>query len=786
MKPILLVLTLLLSSFILQAQRGATTIVVKGKVVDSATQMGMNATVMVVGSKSVATDSAGGFTLAAPAEYVLHVTAVGYQAREISGRAADLGKIALVPVDAAMQGAVVTASRHVVKQEIDRISYDVQADPDSKANDALEMLRKVPMVTVDANDIVQLKGSTNFQIFINGKPSALMVASPSDVLKAMPAATIQKIEVITVPPSKFDGEGLAGIINIITLKSTTNGVNGSLFARYNSVFGERGSASVNVSEGRFSLTGLLGLGRQPQLDNNAGLQLTNYSAASGQSGGSGGSGQSSPGVASVLTQQGDKSDGGHFNNGKADLSFELDSNSVLTGSGDFFNRRFTQTTSTYSTLTYPPDSLGEAYRLLNAGPVNASALDGSVGYQVKFGPARDGSLNVYYRYASTSNNQGNTVTVSDGYHYSGSDYTQSNSLKTRSHNIELNLIRPSGRIVVEAGGKAILGTNESDYSLLTQVNDFSYHQDVYSVYNSYELKLTQWEFKAGVRLENTTIGSSYTQNTAAIHQNYLNPLPAVSVQRYLAANSNITLGYTQRIQRATATQLNPFVDQSNPSFIVTGNPALRPVLNNIVQLDYSRSSRLSVNASFDYTFSNDPIQNVTGLISDTVSESTYENVGKNQSAGLHLTLNYPLFSNLNLIVNSQLSHLWIAGTYNAQYYKNDGNQGNVAASARYTLPHFWTATINYNYKSGNVNLQGKSSGYTYVGFNVIKEFWRRRATLSVTAFSPWRKIAQYSGTTKTPDFEQYNYGQFYDRNFRFAFNYKFGRLRKSSPRSDEE
>src|SRR6202000_2092388 len=167
----------------------------------------------------------------------------------------------------------------------------------------LDMLRKVPMVTVDANDVVQLKGSSNFQIFINGKPSALMVASPSDVLKAMPAATIQKIEVITVPPSKYDGEGLTGIINIITLKSATDGVNGSLFARYNSVFGERGSASVNVSEGRFTLTSLVGLGRQPMIGNTQGSQLTSYSTAS------------------TLSQTGERSDGGNVNNGKVDMSY---------------------------------------------------------------------------------------------------------------------------------------------------------------------------------------------------------------------------------------------------------------------------------------------------------------------------------------------------------------------------------------------------------------------------------------------------------------------------------
>jgi outer membrane receptor for ferrienterochelin and colicin len=801
MKPIPLLL-LLFFPFTLWAQGPAPKIILKGQVVDSASLMGMNATVTLAAATrlsagatgqgaagqqvtgqgaaaqgatltSMATGADGSFEIEALADraYVLHLTAVGYRASVIPVAATkgsalskestlDLGKITLAPAEAALQGAVVTASRHVVKQEIDRISYDVQADPDSKANDALEMLRKVPMVTVDANDVVQLKGSNNFQIFINGKPSALMVASPSDVLKAMPAATIQKIEVITVPPSKYDGEGLTGIINIITLKSTTDGVNGSLFARYNSVFGERASVSLNVSEGRLSLTGLLGLGRQPTIGNSLGSQLTNYSPAS------------------VLSQQGQKSEGGNFNNGKVDLSYEVDSSSLLTAGADFFNRRFNQLTSTFSELVYAPDSLAQSYHLQNAGPFNAGALDASVGYQLKYGRSKEGSLNLSYRYASTTNSQGNAVTVSDGYNYSGNDYTQTNHLQTKAHNFELGLIQPRGPLEIEAGAKAILGTNDSYFSDESEINDFNYRQNVYSGYNSYHLKLPGWELKGGLRLENTVINSSFSQQTAPIDQNYLNLLPTLSVQRNLTANSSVTLGFTQRIQRALAGQLNPFVDKSNPAFIVTGNPALRPVVNNIVQLDYSRSARLSVNASLDYALSENPIQNVTELISDTVSESTYENVGKNQTVGVHLTLNYPLFSKLNLILNTQLSHVWITGTYNTQFYQNDGTKGNAAASARYSFAHQLTASIAFNYKSGDVYLQGRSSNYTYVGFNLIKEFLQRRATLSITAFSPWSKFSKYSSSTATPDFEQNSYSQFYNRNFRLAFNYKFGRFRR--------
>lgn len=130
--------------------------------------------------------------------------------------------------------------------------------------------------------------------------------------------------------------------------------------------------------------------------------------------------------------------------------------------------------------------------------------------------------------------------------------------------------------------------------------------------------------------------------------------------------------------------------------------------------------------------------------------STYQNVGSNRAAGVHLTLNYPLFTKLNLILNTQLSHVWLTGTYSAQYYRNDGTRGNAAASARYAFAHQLTATINFNYKSGDVFLQGKSSTYTYVGFNIIKDFLQRRATLSIMAFDPSSKFAQYPSTTKTP------------------------------------
>ncbi|WP_449440364.1 hypothetical protein [Pedobacter steynii] len=136
----------------------------------------------------------------------------------------DLGRIHISPASHQLKDVSIVAARPLIKQEADRITYDLQADPDSKSYSVLEMMRKVPFLSVDADDNVQLNGNSAYRIFINGKPSSLMERNPKDVLKSMPASSIQKIEVITTPSSKYDAEGLAGIINIITNKAVENGL----------------------------------------------------------------------------------------------------------------------------------------------------------------------------------------------------------------------------------------------------------------------------------------------------------------------------------------------------------------------------------------------------------------------------------------------------------------------------------------------------------------------------------------------------------------------------------
>lgn len=167
--------------------------------------------------------------LAVPGTYLIHFTSVGKSPvqKEFSistnRKNVDLGKILIAEATEMLKGVEVVAQKPLVKAEIDKVTYSIEDDPDSKTNTTLEMLRKVPLVTVDGEDKIQVNGSSKFKVHVNGKPNNMMSNNPTEVLRSMPANSIKSIEVITEPGAKYDAEGVAGILNIITIGAGMEG-----------------------------------------------------------------------------------------------------------------------------------------------------------------------------------------------------------------------------------------------------------------------------------------------------------------------------------------------------------------------------------------------------------------------------------------------------------------------------------------------------------------------------------------------------------------------------------
>ena len=196
------------------------------------------ATITAQGSKGIikrlASDINGKFefTLDSIGKIVVSVQSIGFQTYRkdfnIGGNNTkiEIGTIKLLTKNEKIGEVEIVAQKPLVRTEVDKIIYSIEADPESKTNNALEMLRKIPLVTVDGEDNIQIKGSSNFKILLNGKNSSMLSQNPKDVLRSLPANTIKDIEVITNPSSKYEAEGTGGIINIITTKKTVGWIYG--------------------------------------------------------------------------------------------------------------------------------------------------------------------------------------------------------------------------------------------------------------------------------------------------------------------------------------------------------------------------------------------------------------------------------------------------------------------------------------------------------------------------------------------------------------------------------
>ncbi len=246
--------------------RAQTRVRVTGEVVDAISGEGVAyATVSIVDSLGVpitawTTDGRGVFDheVRVTGHYVISAAALGFDKSskevEIAAPKTDIGRLPIAS-GVAIEGVTVTAAPPLVKAEIDKISYNVQADPEAPVNTLLDMLRKVPLLSVDAEDNVLMQGQSNYKVLVNGKSSSMMDRSFKEVVRSMPANSIKNIEVITSPSSKYEAEGIGGIINIITDRGNMGGYNGSVNLGADSFGGLNVGGFLNATTGKLSVSG---------------------------------------------------------------------------------------------------------------------------------------------------------------------------------------------------------------------------------------------------------------------------------------------------------------------------------------------------------------------------------------------------------------------------------------------------------------------------------------------------------------------------------------------------
>jgi hypothetical protein len=755
---------------------------VKGSVTDSVTKQPVSYATIGLQNlqtkaivKNVLTKDDGSFELSVPVgKYQLAIANMGYQNKNVLLKdtigVVDAGNVLIATTSKQLNTVTITGVKPLMKQEVDKLTYDVQADPESKVVTALDMIRKVPLLSVDASDNIKLRGSGSYKILINGKESAMMARNPSDILKAMPGSNIVSIEVITTPPAKYDAEGLAGIINIITTKKGAQGYNGSVGINYNTVWGYRANLNLTIKEGKVGYSGFVGSGKNPSMYSRFGNESTFYSPQS------------------TLVQDGLQSRGGNNTYNSNELSFEIDTLNLITATYNRFNGTNTSGNDQITFARNAANVLTQQYYLSNRGKGDYNGQDIGINYQLGFKHNKGQLLTASYKYSNNENKQFNNIVSDHGLGYFAPDYRQYNNSGSKEYTTQLDYVQPMKVLTIEAGGKMILRNNFSNFNndtltatnqFLTdakQTNDFTYHQDVYALYNSYQLKFTNWTFKGGLRFERTKIDADFTlTGGGAFDQGYNNLVPSFSAQRTINATSNFTFGFTQRIQRPIIGQLNPFADRSNPNFISMGNPALRPAVTNNFELSYGNFAKGSVNIMAHYAFANNTIQPIVS-VNGTTTTNSYANVGSNNNWGLDANIQYPITNKMDVNINAELMQVYLKGTYNGQFFTNSGQQGHIFTFTSFKFDGGYRVGVQVGFDSRYVFLQGRDNFYFNNSFSASKDLFNKKASLSLIVNNPFAKFNKLDFFNETPDYITYNYRMNFLRTVGFNFMYKFGKF----------
>ncbi|MDD4970407.1 MAG: TonB-dependent receptor [Paludibacter sp.] len=683
-----------------------------------------------------------------------------------------MGKITMASASKNLSEVTVTALKPLVKVELDKITYDMKSDPEAQSSNTLDMLRKVPLVTVDGDDKIQLKGSSNFKIYMNGKASGMTANNPSQVLKSIPASSIKSIEVITEPGAKYDAEGLGGIINIVTDHSL-NGLTGTVRGGADSKGGYNGGLYLSTKIGKFGLTTNLNYNSQHYANQLFVSEKENFNSLSSK----------------YILQDANSDSRYKFYYGNIEASYEFDSlNLVSFTMGGYAGGGTSNDHGNTYTLNANRDTLS-AFNQYTRGNDGWGGIDMSLDYQRSF-KKPDQLLTLSYKLSRTPNNNDNYSDLTGVKNYRNYNQHILFDAKGDEHTFQADYTEPFNKMhVVEMGAKYILRLNNSVNTYLLQndstqqweptpnipVNNLNQTQNILGAYSSYTLKLKKLSFKAGLRYERT--GSTIILTDTNFHVSFHNWVPSVSISYKFSETTNLRLSYNQRISRPGIWYLNPFVDNSNPFSITQGNPDLIPEVNHSISLNYSYiTPKLNINTSLFTSFTNNFIDRVSKSLNDSVVYNTYKNIGSNQNAGLSLYGNWQPNKSIRINLNSNVGYTAL-NTNDNSGMNNKGINFSVSGGGQFTLPVEIKLSINGGYYSPTIMLQGQRSGFYYYGLTLNRDFLKKKLNISINARNPFNETTKYASVRQTADYRLNNSTTYAVRTFGLSVSYRFGELK---------
>jgi len=789
---------------------------ISGTVIDSITKKPMDYTTVGLyrsGGKSpitgVVTDEKGNFKLdnIKPGSYKLVISFIGYPSKTIdpvtttaSKPDNKMGNVLLAPGAHALAQVNVVGQAPLIENKIDKIVYNAEKDLTAAGGNATDVLQKVPLVAVDINGNVSVRGDANVRVLINGKPSGATSANLSDVLKTIPADQIKSIEVVTSPSAKYDAEGSGGIINIITKQKNISGISGSVSGgvgtRQNN-----GNVNLNYNKNRFSL----GI--------NAGGNLT------------------WPQTSLTTFDQVLKDAAGNelvhnFNNSSSRIKRHGAIGSVTLG---------------YEFNAF--NSINSTFRLNDGGfNVDGSGvnnIDNHISPIQYFSKSMShnhfGGFDWNIDYTHKFKKEGEEITVSGQWSHSNitTDYTNlftaqnpsqtgDNNGKNNEYTFQLDYTLPVNKVLkIEAGGKTIQRRINSNYDIFDTDNTgnnalrdslnsnlYDYTQNVYAGYAVFTITLPKsYSILAGGRVENTRIkgdpqnpfqdeNSNLFQNLQPFTSSYTTYIPSLTIQKQFG-NQTLKLSYSKRITRPSLQFLNPFINRSNIQNQSVGNPNLAPEVSQTLELGYNTFIKSSVlNFSVYYKRTNNLIEGIADTLTETIrnqtvhaTRTTYQNIGRNNSFGASF------FGSVNpikpLTIRASINGYTYSPTIFDEFASSASKVGtyfqfSAFGSASYQFKGDFLAELFGFTNSARRTIQGTNPAFGIYAFGIKKQFMKRKLAIGFNTVQPFARDKHFDQNISSASFSQTSSTAFPFRSFGLTFSYSFGKTTFSNPNQQKK
>ena len=677
-----------------------------------------------------------------------------------------LDDILLVANTEMLSEVKISEKKPIFESKIDKIVYNAENDMNEGLSDATDVLRKAPLLTVDLEGEVSLRGSKNIKFLVNGKASSFFSADIATALQMIPADEIKSIEIITSPGAKYDGEGDAGIVNIITKRKVIDGYKSTISGAFGSRV-NRQNANLSIGKGRFGLSARGGAHYSwPRIGNSNSIR-ENWNIET-------------PENINTLIDSSNTFSQWIGYRGSVNMFYDINAyNSIMSDIRISGRSSFSNDSTTYF------DGIGETTNsYLETNGKNTRA-EWSADYIKTFAEDEDKELSVSIQIGGDLGDD-NITNDENGIR----KYSTSNDEKEIESTLQVDYIHPFmeenkleiGAKLINRNREIVTSTNSESIQERSSYDIFNYNQQVLSSYISSNWNLVNdIGLKAGIRYEHTIITGDWDlTDKDPIDNSFGNILPSLTISKKFSDSKSLKISYNKRILRPGIKNINPNTLRTNDYNILEGNPNLSPASTHQIEMGYNSfekkyqgSYSLYAKKSFDI------IESYTRIDTSSdpqITTNRFENIGSSTTYG------FSYFGSL------RFEKLNIRSGFNLYQYTGSGNINNEEVTLTSNLLYSYNFGGTYDlgkkwkvegwgfFRSPSQTIQGTSTSFSMMSFGVKKDFKNKRGSLGVHIVEPFSKYKVFTTKLSGENFTLHSERNLAFRSIGISFKYTFGKL----------